>query len=72
MFGYYWGNFEKHNLFSESVVTTFWATFSENWATFYSNIWSHCSWRTYVEGYVGPETPGLCQFVTKNLHPSSF
>ena len=22
-------------------VDTFWATFGENWATFYSNIWSH-------------------------------
>ena len=23
-------------------MTTKWATFGENWATFYSNIWSHC------------------------------
>ena len=36
-----WDNFEKnHNFLSQPVVATFWATFSDFWATFYSNTWS--------------------------------
>ena len=33
------GHFEKLHCWGY-----FWATFRENWPTFYSNIWSHCPW----------------------------
>ena len=41
--GDFWGYFEKHHLFSENYSGCFWATFEIFWATFYTNIWSHCS-----------------------------
>ena len=34
---------EKLDLLNKTAVGIFWATFGENWATFYSNIWSHWS-----------------------------
>ena len=34
-------NFEKCNFLSKTAMATFGAPFWENWATFYSNIWSH-------------------------------
>ena len=35
---------EKLNFLNKTAVATFWTTFGENWATFYSNIWwSHWS-----------------------------
>ena len=32
----------------KTAVVTFWASFKENLATFYSNIWSHCYLPTYL------------------------
>ena len=35
-------------------MATFWATFGKNWATFYSNIWSHWSLAEWVREKAGP------------------
>ena len=35
------GYCEKWHFLYYTHVDSFWATFKENWATFYSNIWSH-------------------------------
>ena len=43
MFGDFLGNFENNCFLSETGVATFWATFGKTWATFCSNIWSHCN-----------------------------
>ena len=37
------GYFVKPHSYVKTVVATFWATFGNIWATFYSNNWSHCS-----------------------------
>ena len=39
--------FERHHLLSETAGNTFWATFDKNWATFNSDILSHCIWPNY-------------------------
>ena len=39
MFGDFLCSFENHSILSQF----FWATFGKTWATFYSNILSHCS-----------------------------
>ena len=36
----------KALLLSKTAVTTYWASFEKNWATFYFSIWSHCSHTT--------------------------
>ena len=41
MIGNLLGYFEKPHFYLSTAVSTFWATFGEIWATFYSNIWSH-------------------------------
>ena len=41
MFVNSFGCYEKCNFYSKTVVATFWSNFGNNWATFYSNIWSH-------------------------------
>ena len=40
--------FWKMELFMSTDLKTFWAFFVENWATFYSNIWSHWLWLNCV------------------------
>ena len=42
-FGLLW----KMSLFMSNWCGYFWATFVENWANFYSNIWPHCSKLTF-------------------------
>ena len=42
MIGNFLGNFEKLNSYVKTALATFWATLGKIWATFYSNIWSHC------------------------------
>ena len=37
VFGDFWSYLEWHKFLSKN-----WATFGTSWATFYSNIWSHC------------------------------
>ena len=41
------GSFRKHLFLLKTYVAIFLATFGKNWATFYSNIWSHCSRNTF-------------------------
>ena len=41
MIGYFLGNLKKLYSFAKTTVATFWVTFGNIWATFYSNIWSH-------------------------------
>ena len=36
------GYFEKPHSFVKTNVATSWVTFGNIWATYYSNIWSHC------------------------------
>ena len=40
IFGKHFGKFERWHL-GENLNTAFWATFEQNWATIYCNIWSH-------------------------------
>ena len=42
MIGNFLGYFEKPHSYAKTALGTFWATFGKNWATFNSNIWSHC------------------------------
>ena len=42
MIGNFLGYFEKPDSYVNTAASTFWTTFGENWATVYSNIWSHC------------------------------
>ena len=42
LFGY----FEKHNFISKNYSAYFLDNFCKNWATFYSNHWSHCLHRS--------------------------
>ena len=42
IFGDFLGHFEKLQFQIIPTVATFWATFRNIAATFYSNIWSHC------------------------------
>ena len=42
MFGDFWGIWE-HHFFIKTCARYFMGNFRKNWATFYSNIWSH--WR---------------------------
>ena len=44
MFGDLLGYLERHDFLCKTAVTTFWETFWKNWATFDSNMRSHCSW----------------------------
>ena len=41
MIGNFLGNFEKPHSCVKTALATFWAALSKNWASFYSNIWSH-------------------------------
>ena len=41
MVGNFLGYFEKPHFYVKTALATFKATFGKNWATFYSNIWSH-------------------------------
>ena len=41
MIGNFLGYFEKPHSYVKTTLATFWATFGKNWATFFSNIWSH-------------------------------
>ena len=43
MFGNYWVQFWKHNIFNKNILDyLFICHFGRlNWATFYSNVWSH-------------------------------
>ena len=40
IFGIHFGKFERWPL-GKNLNTAFWATFEQNWATIYCNIWSH-------------------------------
>ena len=43
MFGDFMGSCENHRFLSQTGEATFWVTFAKTWATFYFNIWSHCT-----------------------------
>ena len=48
MIGNFLGYFEKPHSYVKTALATFWATFGEkNWATFFSNIGSHCLRRVH-------------------------
>ena len=39
----FWAIFKNGPFQVKSAAATFWSTFGKYWATFYSNIWLHCS-----------------------------
>ena len=43
------GYFEKHHAYVNTALATLWPTFGQHWATFYSNIWSHCLLHTRAD-----------------------
>ena len=42
MIGNFFGNLKKPYFHVKTAVATFWTTFGNIWAAFYSNIWLHC------------------------------
>ena len=48
----------------KTVVATFWATIGQNWAIFYSNIWSHCA--------LNPSVPLQTPLGRSEVHRSCF
>ena len=53
MIGNCLGYFEKPHSYVKTSLASLGATFGKNWATFYSDIWSHCSRRTYNNAHIG-------------------
>ena len=47
MIGNFFGNLKKPYFHVKTAVATFWTTFGNIWAAFYSNIWSHWVSRPY-------------------------
>ena len=47
IFGNFLGCCEKHYFVSKNCCGSFLGRVWKNWATFYSNIWSHCVWTTF-------------------------
>ena len=41
--------FEKHDFLNKNWISTFLGYLWKNWATFYSNIWSHWRWLKYLQ-----------------------
>ena len=48
MYGDFLGSYENHRFLNQTGEASFWATFGKTWATFYSNILSHCTLSVFI------------------------